>query len=87
MRFFQPDAYVSVDFAAQTAEAWRVVPRGGDRPAIEGGPLDAVKDEPLRLELADFVAAVRDGRDPIVTGRDGTRALALASRIADACRT
>ena len=86
-RFFQPDVYVSIDFAAQTAEAWRVLPRPGERPAIEGGPLAAVKDEPLRRELADFVDAVRTGRDPLVTGRDGMRALALATRIADACRT
>jgi predicted dehydrogenase len=86
-RFFQPDVYVSIDFAAQTAEAWRVLPRPGDRPKIEGGPLTAAKDEPLRRELADFVDAIRTGRDPLVTGRDGMRALALATRIADACRT
>ena len=86
-RFFQPDSYISVDFAAQSAEAWRVKPKAGERPAIEGGPLESMKDEPLRRELADFVDAVRNRRDPLVTGRDGIRALSLATRIADACRT
>lgn len=85
MRFFQPDAYISVDFAAQSAESWRVTPRPGERPAIEGGPLPVERDEPLRRELADFVTAIRLGREPLVTGRDGVRALALATRIAAAC--
>jgi predicted dehydrogenase len=84
-RFFQPDAYVSVDFAAQTAEAWRVRPRAGERPVIEGGPLDVASDEPLRRELADFVDAVRTRRQPQVTGADGVRALELATRIAEEC--
>lgn len=84
-RFFQPETYVSVDFAARTAEAWRVKPRDGERPVIEGGPLDVQADEPLRLELADFIDAVRAGRPPLVTGDDGAKVLALASRVADAC--
>jgi predicted dehydrogenase len=84
-RFFQHDAYVSVDFAAQAAETWRVRPRPGERPAIEGGPLAVTPDEPLRLELADFVDAIRSKRAPSVTGEDGVRALALAARIAEAC--
>jgi predicted dehydrogenase len=39
------------------------------------------RGEPLYLELADFVDAVRDGRQPRVTGRDGLRALELAMRV------
>ena len=84
-RFFQTDAYVSIDFAAQSAEAWRVRPRPGERPAIEGGPLDVERDEPLRRELADFVQAIGERRQPLVSGDDGVRALALATRIAEAC--
>ena len=40
-------------------------------------------EEPLKLELADFVDAVTAHRPPIVTGEDGRRALALAQRITD----
>ena len=80
-RFFQQDAYVSIDFAARQAEAYRLV-RGGGRPVIQGGALDVAPEEPLFRELVDFVEAVRAGRQPTVTGEDGRRALALASRIA-----
>ena len=34
--------------------------------------------EPLMAELEDFVGAVRDGRDPVVTGEDGTETLRVA---------
>ena len=84
VRFFQPDMYVSVDYADQELEVWRLTPRPGERPAIEGGKVTVARDEPLGRELADFVDAVRTGRPPLVTGSDGLRALALATRVADA---
>ncbi len=37
-------------------------------------------EEPLRLELQDFVASVADDRPPAVTGLDGLKALTLAER-------
>lgn len=36
------------------------------------------RHEPLAAELADFAAAVRDGRNPTVTGQDGLETLRLA---------
>ena len=83
VRFFQRDTYVSIDYAAQELEVWRLTRVPGALPAINGGKVDVPPDEPLRLELADFVAAVRDGRQPGVTGVEGRRALALAQRIVD----
>lgn len=82
IRFFQPDSYLSVDYASQEVEAWRLV-RREPRPGIEGGPIPVERDEPLRRELADFVRAVRDGVPPLVDGEAGRRALALASEIAE----
>ncbi len=83
-RFFQQDAYISVDFASQEVEVYRtVMPAGAARPSIQGGKLDVVKDEPLRLELVDFVDAARRQRPPVVTARAGRNALALATRIAE----
>ena len=38
IRFFQPDAYLSIDYAAQEVEGWRLVRRDGARPAIRGRP-------------------------------------------------
>jgi predicted dehydrogenase len=80
-RFFQRDAYVSIDCAAQEAEVYRLVP-GEGRPRIAGGPLPVERDEPLRRELADFVGAVRDRRAPRVPAEAGRNALALASEVA-----
>ena len=82
IRFFQPDSYLSVDYASQEVEAWRLV-RREPRPGIEGGPIPVEHDEPLRRELADFVRAVRDGVPPLVDGEAGRRALVLASEIAE----
>ena len=82
-RFFQRQSYVSIDFAAQEVEVYRLAPRQG-RPAIEGGRLDIVSEEPLKRELEDFVDAVRSRRAPTVTGAAGREALALATRVAEA---
>ena len=80
IRFFQHDAYVSIDYAAREVEVYRLVPQDG-RPAIQGGRLETSKDEPLRIELEDFVNAIRDRRAPQVTGRAGRDALALATQV------
>jgi predicted dehydrogenase len=82
IRFFQPDAYLSIDYAAQEVEGWRLVRRDGARPAIEGGQLPVARDEPLKRELVDFISAVRDRRKPLVDGEAGRRALALATEVA-----
>jgi predicted dehydrogenase len=83
LRFFQPDAYVSIDYAAQEVEGARLVRRDGAKPSIQAGSIPVQRDEPLKRELADFVAAVRERRAPIVDGAAGRRALELATRIAE----
>lgn len=89
-RFFQHDSYVSIDYAAQELEVFRLVKdgtRAAGRPIIQGGKLDVTNEEPLRRELEDFIDAVRTGRRPGVTGRDGRDALALATRVAEKMET
>jgi predicted dehydrogenase len=83
IRFFQPDAYLSIDYAAQEVEGWRLVRRDGARPSIEGGPIPIAREEPLKRELADFVRAARERTKPLVDGEAGRRALELATRIAE----
>ena len=87
IRFFQPDAYVSIDYAEQEVEGYRLIRRDGERPQIQGGRLPVTREEPLKRELADFVRAVRDKRRPLVAGEDGLRALELAQAIADRMET
>jgi predicted dehydrogenase len=81
-RFFQRDAYISIDYAAQEVEMYRLVPQDG-RPVIQGGRLDVTNEEPLKRELEDFVTAVRTRVPPGVTGAEGRAALALATRVAE----
>ena len=83
IRFFQPDSYVSIDYATQDLEVWRLVRTRTGPPAIEGGEQPVESGEPLRAELADFVEAVRTGRSPGVTAEQGREALALAQQITE----
>jgi predicted dehydrogenase len=82
IRFFQRDAYISIDCGSREAEMYHLVMQEGARPSIQGGPIDVPDGEPLRNELEDFAASVREGRAPLVGGEDGRRAVDLAQRIA-----
>jgi predicted dehydrogenase len=81
IRIFQRDAYLSVDYAAQEVERWRLVKGNGAIPSIDGGKIAVAHEEPLKRELADFVDAIREKRLPGVSGADAMRALGLAQRI------
>ena len=82
IRFFQPSAYLSIDYAAQKVEMYKLV-TGGGMPSIQGGDMPVTNEEPLARELTDFVDAVTSKRAPLVTGEQGRRALALAQQITD----
>ncbi len=83
IRFFQPSAYVSIDYAAQKVEHYRLEKGADPKTAIVGGDLAVVQEEPLKRELADFVQAIASKRAPRVDGAQGRRALALAQAITD----
>jgi len=86
LRVFQPHALVSVDYAEQQVEIWKVKKGKDEQVGIDGGRVAVVNAEPLERELRDFVRAARRRTSPRVTGADGRRALAVAQRIADAMR-
>ena len=79
-RVFSPKTYISVDFAARSAQVYRLV-QGEGGPEITTERTSAPDEEPLRRQLAAFVAAVRDRAAPMVTGADGLRALTLAHTV------
>lgn len=95
IRFFQPDAYITVDTLAPRAQVFRKKSLPADTllrissGEIDGGLEDIVDyedlplddTEPLRLELASFVEAVSTGGAPLVSGEDGLRALEVALEI------
>lgn len=82
IRFFERDAYYSVDYAAQEVESYRLEPQPSGMPAIRGGRVVMPHEEPLKRELQDFIDAIRQRRPPLVTGAQGRAALALAERVA-----
>jgi predicted dehydrogenase len=86
IRFFQQAAYVSIDYAAQKLDVWRLTYDGGAMPSITGGEVAVANEEPLARELRDFLDAVTAKRRPLVGGEDGRRALAVAQAIADKIR-
>jgi predicted dehydrogenase len=81
IRVFQPDAYLSVNCVKREISVIRL---DGDLRNADGTPqlsLDKMKfpgKDPLADEVASFVHAVKTGSEPVVTGRDGKKALELA---------
>ena len=88
IRFFQPKAYLSIDYAAQKLDVWRLVNGDGPQPAIEGGEVPVEHEEPLKRELVDFVDAVRHAArrwSPAKTAAARSRwRRRIADRMADA---
>ena len=82
-RFFQHDSYVSIDYAAQEVEVYRLVPQNGRPAGHPGRPHRRRQRGAAAARAADFVDAdprTRRGqpaRHRHATGRD---ALALATR-------
>ena len=83
MRVFSRSLYCSVDMHARTIRARRLAD-GGGRPdvIVEDVPVEA--GDPLARELEDFAGAVRERRDPLVSGEVGRDALVLAYQVLDA---
>jgi len=97
LRFFQPHQYLSLDFARQDLLMIDVTAAAGMNPAqlaalaqmagqhpsagLSLKKISVEQGEPLRLEIASFLDAVRTRATPVVSGRDGRAALALALEI------
>jgi len=81
-RYFQPNEYISIDFARRDALAISV-DREGMTPKIGFRNIEPVPGDPLQTELAAFVESVRTRKPPLVGGREGRAALALAAEVMD----
>ncbi|MBI2815440.1 MAG: Gfo/Idh/MocA family oxidoreductase [Acidobacteria bacterium] len=80
LRWFQPHEYVSVDYARQEAAVTSVDLSTG-RPSLSYRRLEIAHEEPLRLQLRDFLTNVQQRNIPVVGGKEGQRALMLAHQI------
>ena len=96
LRFFEPRQYVSIDYARRDLLLIRVAEGFSLDQAMAAGEASGFADglpglsftkpeivpgEPLKLEIASFLRAVRTGAEPRVTARQGREALALALEI------
>ncbi len=80
LRVFQPEAYLSVDYAEQAVEYYRVE-TGDTSKQIAKVTVDVEKREPLRCELDHFAAVVRGDTPPRVGGEAAREAVATAQAI------
>jgi predicted dehydrogenase len=83
IRFFQPDAYISVDYEARKIQAYRKSPPspGSNYPQISAEQIELTESDPLGDEIASFVATVRSRGTPAVTAIDGLRVIEICERI------
>ncbi|MCK5219612.1 Gfo/Idh/MocA family oxidoreductase [bacterium] len=91
IRIFSPESYISIDYQKQELYIYKLKK---DLPLDENNLMRMIKrerrvfgrKEPLLAELDSFVTAVREGREPEVTGEAGRRALAVALEISGQIR-
>jgi predicted dehydrogenase len=83
IRFFQPDAYVSVDYDARRIQVYRKTPPapGSTYPTISAEQIDLEQGDPLADEIGAFVRSVRTRAAPPVSARDGLRVIEACERI------
>lgn len=83
IRFFQPDAYISVDYEARRIQVYRKSPPppGSTFPTISADQIDLGDADPLMDEITAFVESVRTRGVPKVTADDGLRVMELSERI------
>ena len=82
IRIFQEDAYISLDYVAQSAQIYR---KASFPQALFGGKIsreqiDGQKEEPLKAELQDFVRSVTNetsNRKPDIAAREALRVALL----------
>ncbi len=80
IRLFQPKEYVSIDYDTQNIAIFRKKTNGG-MPEIVEEDIRIDRSDTLLEEIKAFVDCVAHGGEPLVSGRDGKRALEVAMRI------
>ena len=89
IRFFQPDAYISVDYEVRRIQIYRKSPPapGSNFPTISAEQIDLAESDPLADEVNSFVEAVRNRATPAVSAEDGLRVMELTERIKEVMLT
>lgn len=77
LRVFMNQSYYSLDYHDQEIKGYELYSQEGER-GIRPVALEVEKAEPLKVELSHFLAACAGQDVPLVSGREGRRALATA---------
>jgi predicted dehydrogenase len=88
LRFFQPGQYISIDYGRQDVLVFSVGDSSGSslpsvNPQISMSKPPITAEEPLLAEIEAFLQAVRERSRPVVSLKDGMRALELGLAILD----
>lgn len=82
IRIFQPDSYISIDYAGPSLKIYRKKkPTIKELTDIEIIKPKLPKEEPLAEELKSFINCVVTGQEPVVKGEHGRNALELVQEI------
>ncbi len=83
IRFFQPDAYISLDYEARRIQIYRksAPAPGSSYPTISAEQIELSEGDPLMDEIIAFVASVRTRSAPKVGPADGVRVMELSELI------
>jgi predicted dehydrogenase len=81
IRFFQPDAYLSIDYDQRRAQIFHKPAPGGGWTDIRAETVEIKETDALADEIDSFLDCVRTGSLPLVSGAEGLRALEIASMI------
>ena len=81
IRFFQPDAYLSIDYDQRRAQIFHKPSPGGGWMDIRSETIEIKEGDALADEIESFLDCVRTRSLPLVSGAEGLRALEIASMI------
>jgi predicted dehydrogenase len=81
VRFFQPDAYISIDYDQHRAQIFYKPAPGAGWLDIRGESIEIKEADALADEIDSFLQCVRSRSLPLVSGAEGLRALEIASMI------
>ncbi|MEK7229789.1 MAG: Gfo/Idh/MocA family oxidoreductase [Candidatus Binatota bacterium] len=83
IRFFQPDAYISIDYDQRRAQIYRKPGKGGGWQDIRAESIEISDGDALADEIDSFLDSVRSRGTPLVSGEEGLRALEIATMISE----
>ena len=83
IRFFQPDAYISIDYDQKRAQIYRKPGKGAGWQDIRAESIEISDGDALADEIDSFLDSVRSRGTPLVSGEEGLRALEIATMISE----